>query len=99
MAHLARSVFRRGAALGGFPFSAAPTNAGVACRAMSTSWMAKSAGSVLGRHSVKVRNIPRYLQGLVAGDWFAMTGEDGALKIGKYFWVHFPAKRAHNYVV
>ena len=55
MAHLVRSVLRRGAASGGLQLVAAPTNVEIGSRAMSTSWMAKSAGSVLGRYSVKVR--------------------------------------------
>lgn len=65
MAHLARSALRRGAASGGLPLVAAPTNGEIVCRAMSTSWMAKSAGSVLGRHSVKVcANVRAVLTGL-----------------------------------
>lgn len=56
MAHLTRSVVRRGAASGGIPLSfPSQVNGEVICRAMSTSWMAKSGGSLLGVHTVKVQ--------------------------------------------
>ncbi|CAM9424110.1 unnamed protein product [Ectocarpus sp. 6 AP-2014] len=56
MAHLTRNVFQRGAASSGLPLATSILASGAnVSRSMSTSWVARSAGSLLGRHSVKVK--------------------------------------------